>query len=324
MTESSAQARRRRSRRRTSADECARIVPWPNMPRSVIRDRRPDTVVVQNYVLPALEGPVFDAVRETGARLVIVVHDHRLHTWKAGTRAGFAKRLQSADVVVAHTNFVAEGVRAHAGRADVRVIPLPVQVGMLRRGTRTRRSRIPVRCWPATSECCGAPTRVPTRSGRSRSTASTAGRSWRWAPARRSSYPESNRSTATSTPRASLRLLAEMDAIVLPYRFATQSGVTVLGQALGAVPIASAVGGLPEQIEDGVDGLLVHPTRRSTPGWPRSSVSATSHSASLLPRPVPMRCGPGMARSSMRSWSSPRDQHHPRGARRTQRIGSNG
>ncbi|MDP1819641.1 MAG: glycosyltransferase [Acidimicrobiales bacterium] len=44
---------------------------------------------------------------------------------------------------------------------------------------------------------------------------------------------------------------------LLPYRFASQSGVIVLAQALGSVPIATRVGGLPEQIEDGVTGLLL-------------------------------------------------------------------
>jgi glycosyltransferase involved in cell wall biosynthesis len=35
--------------------------------------------------------------------------------------------------------------------------------------------------------------------------------------------------------------------------------VVVLAQALGSVPVATRVGGLPEQIDDGVDGVLVAP-----------------------------------------------------------------
>ena len=76
-----------------------------------IRDHTPEVVVVQNYVAPVLEGPVFAAARDVGARVVIVVHDHRLHTAKAGTRSGLRRVLRRADVVVTHTEFVARGVR---------------------------------------------------------------------------------------------------------------------------------------------------------------------------------------------------------------------
>ncbi|MBV9663594.1 MAG: hypothetical protein JOZ37_06480 [Actinobacteria bacterium] len=40
---------------------------------------------------------------------------------------------------------------------------------------------------------------------------------------------------------------------------ASQSGAVVLGQVLGSVPVASAVGGIPEQIEHGRTGLLLPP-----------------------------------------------------------------
>ena len=46
-------------------------------------------------------------------------------------------------------------------------------------------------------------------------------------------------------------------AAVLPYRFATQSAAVLFAQKLGVVPVASAVGGIAEQIHDGVDGLLL-------------------------------------------------------------------
>jgi glycosyltransferase involved in cell wall biosynthesis len=47
------------------------------------------------------------------------------------------------------------------------------------------------------------------------------------------------------------------DATLVPYRIATQSGVVVLAQTLGSVPVATRVGGLPEQIDDRVDGVLL-------------------------------------------------------------------
>ena len=96
-----------------------------------IREHRPSVVVIQNFVLPVLERGVITAARGTGACLVQVVHDHRLHTYRAGSWVGMAPRLRSADVVIAHTEHVARGVRSFAGRDDVVVTPLPVPVGML-------------------------------------------------------------------------------------------------------------------------------------------------------------------------------------------------
>ncbi len=46
----------------------------------------------------------------------------------------------------------------------------------------------------------------------------------------------------------------QSDVTLLPYRFATQSGAVVLAQALGSLPVATAAGGIPEQIDDGVTG----------------------------------------------------------------------
>ena len=57
--------------------------------------------------------------------------------------------------------------------------------------------------------------------------------------------------------RRARRLVGATDATIVPYRFATQSAVVVLAHLLASPPVASAVGGVPEQIDDGVDGLLV-------------------------------------------------------------------
>jgi glycosyltransferase involved in cell wall biosynthesis len=49
------------------------------------------------------------------------------------------------------------------------------------------------------------------------------------------------------------------DLVVQPYRSATQSGIAQIAFAFGKPVIATRVGGLPEQIADGVTGLLVPP-----------------------------------------------------------------
>lgn len=53
------------------------------------------------------------------------------------------------------------------------------------------------------------------------------------------------------------RLHAEATVVACPYRDASQSGVILTAYAFGTPVIASAVGGLPEYVEDGTNGLLV-------------------------------------------------------------------
>ncbi len=56
-----------------------------------------------------------------------------------------------------------------------------------------------------------------------------------------------------------VQLVKESDAVVLPYLAASQSGVASLALAAGLPIVASRVGGLPEQVRDGVNGLLFEP-----------------------------------------------------------------
>ena len=51
-------------------------------------------------------------------------------------------------------------------------------------------------------------------------------------------------------------LLATAGALVLPYREASQSGVVSLAHAVGVPVVATPVGGLAEQVTDGVDGAV--------------------------------------------------------------------
>lgn len=52
------------------------------------------------------------------------------------------------------------------------------------------------------------------------------------------------------------RLLSVADVLVLPYKAASQSGVISMGLACGIPMIGSDVGGIPEQIRDGFNGLI--------------------------------------------------------------------
>ena len=59
--------------------------------------------------------------------------------------------------------------------------------------------------------------------------------------------------------REAARLFEAAEVVVLPYREATQSGVVLSAFAFGTPVIASRVGGIPEYVRDGIDGLLVSP-----------------------------------------------------------------
>lgn len=56
-----------------------------------------------------------------------------------------------------------------------------------------------------------------------------------------------------------VKLLGEADLVVAPYRTATQSGVVEMAFGAGVPVVATRVGGLSEQVDHRVDGLLVEP-----------------------------------------------------------------
>ena len=221
-----------------------------------IVDWRPDIVVIQNFVIPPLERPVWRAAVRAGSQLVYVVHDHRLHSPLAGTRAGLRGALQAADEVWTHSQFVGRGVQNYSGRST-RVVPLPVPPALVRapvelRSTVDGAARKAVhfgvlkRGYKGTAQVVDlARAGVP---------------GWRFqllgvgAPASEPGIETIPRFLQASELVAAV---SAADAVLLPYRKATQSASVVLAQALGVIPVASAVGGIPEQIRDGVDGVLM-------------------------------------------------------------------
>ncbi|HSN57373.1 MAG TPA: glycosyltransferase family 4 protein [Candidatus Sulfomarinibacteraceae bacterium] len=54
-------------------------------------------------------------------------------------------------------------------------------------------------------------------------------------------------------------LLAAADLVVLPYRRGSQSAVAPMALAAGVPVLTTAVGGVPEVVQDGVNGLIVPP-----------------------------------------------------------------
>ncbi|MGI8684753.1 MAG: glycosyltransferase [Acidimicrobiales bacterium] len=235
--------------------------------QELIAEERPDTVVIQNWVIPVIERMVHEAARRIGAKVVMVVHDHRLHSPVAGIRAGLRDLLQKADTVVTHSRFVQEAVQGYAGRTST-VVPLPVQVAMVSK---------PRPAQPILTEegLLGVHFGILKRSYKGTGVvvdlAADPPTGWTFAVVGTGAPPV--RPGLASIDRfleagELCSLVAQSAASLLPYRFATQSGAVVLAQACGSIPVATAVGGIPEQIEDGETGRLL-PAGSGVAEWRR-------------------------------------------------------
>lgn len=222
-----------------------------------VRQQRPSTVIIQNYVIPPLERAVVIAAREVGSRLVVVVHDHRLHSVFAGTSVGLRRELAAADVVLAHSRFVAERLPVASG-TDLRVLPLPVPPEF--RSTGGEKSVIDI----DSSELLGLHFGVLKRRYKGTEVVEQLARErvtgWRFAVVGVRAPTGVDGLAAVPRFVTSDELVATVDAsdaVLLPYTHASQSAAVTLAQSRGTVPVASDVGGLGEQIEHGESGLLV-------------------------------------------------------------------
>jgi glycosyltransferase involved in cell wall biosynthesis len=225
-----------------------------------IRSWDPDVLYVQNYWVPALERSVLLEANRRGIRTVLAMHNAAPHSRLAGSRIGLSALVASADELVVHSRFVAGRVAAGFGRSSTLIeLPLPLDLldaapivvpelaelatpralsfGVVRRrykGTVLAAqvaSRLPVP-WEVVIAGAGA------------------------------SAPSGSPVVVVDRFLApgELRWIVEHSTVsLLPYRTASQSAAVVLAQALGAPPITTAVGGIPEQVEHGRTGLLLPP-----------------------------------------------------------------
>jgi glycosyltransferase involved in cell wall biosynthesis len=217
-----------------------------------IRRRRPETVVVQNYWAPLAEVALLRVAHRAGAGVVLAVHNHVPHGPGTGLRTGLNRLLREADTWVAHSRFVAE--RLPPGGRPVHVLPLPNLLGL---------ADAVAPATPATPPRLlhfGVLTRGYKGAGLVRRLAREgAGRWGLRLVGVGAGPPEDGLSTRDEFVPLD-ELVAEVtaaSAVLLPYQAATQSAAVRMAQSLGRAPVASAVGGIPEQITAGHDGLLV-------------------------------------------------------------------
>lgn len=222
-----------------------------------IRELQPRVVVIQNHTIPPLEVAVDRAARRVGAAVVRIVHDHVLHSRSSGSQLGLRRAISRADVIVAHSQFVATEVKSASGR-EVRVLPLPLYLGITadmhdlpaelkHSGPLALQFGVVKRAYKGTDIVLEL-----ARKGLN---------PWNFAVIG-SGAPASDGIVSIDRYLRSSELAAAIslsDVSLFPYRKATQSGGVLLAQMLGSVPIATAVGGLPEQIRDGVTGRLLAP-----------------------------------------------------------------
>jgi glycosyltransferase involved in cell wall biosynthesis len=221
-------------------------------------------VVLHGSVVPQVEAWILRVARTAGARSVLVAHEPALARGLPGGEHALAALVRKADVVVAHSRFVASALEVRSGRRDFLLLPLPLPLGLVDRSGR------PVRAGRSVLKPSDLPTALHFghlhRGYKGTDTildlAAAAGGvpGWRLAAVGKGApspvpglvsvtrFLEADELTAT---------VAGSGATLLPYRRASQSAAVLLAQALGSVVLASAVGAIPEQVEDGVSGILL-------------------------------------------------------------------
>ena len=220
-----------------------------------IRSWRPDVVIIQNYVIPAMEDRVHRAAASVGAHVVFVVHDHRHHEWREGSHLGLEGQIRRADEVVVHSAAVGEGVTSR----PTRVLPHPVYLGLAGADGPS-----PIRA-PEGDERLALHFGVLNRAYKgvdttiALATEGVDGWAFAFAGVGAPACAGAQSVDRYLEPGELVAAVRTADAVLLPYRSATQSGAVTLAQMLGAVPIASAVGGVSERSGHGVTGLLVPP-----------------------------------------------------------------
>jgi glycosyltransferase involved in cell wall biosynthesis len=218
----------------------------------------PSIIVLHGTVVPIVELSVVRAAQRRNVSVIFVAHEADPPHNVPGARNALARLICRADVVITHSSFVADQIRASTGRHDLTLLPLPLPVGLISAGlgaiSVVEQSPVPL------ALLFGNLHRTYKGASTVEDLAATGVEGWRFALVGKGApallpgaitvgrFLERGELVATVSSSA---------ATLLPYSRAAQSAAVVLAQAAGSVVVATSVGGIPEQVEDRVTGRLL-------------------------------------------------------------------
>ncbi|MGA2804853.1 MAG: glycosyltransferase [Acidimicrobiales bacterium] len=226
--------------------------------RRIARELDPRVVVLNGTVLPQVELGLLRASQRRNSTVIFVAHEPAPPHNVPGSHRALARLIRAADVVITHTAFVADNVSALTGRHDLKILPLPIPVGLIAGGL----GAVPVVELSAVPLALmfGNLHRTYKGSTMVEEVAVRGVDGWRFALVGKGAPVLLPGATTVSRFLESGELVATVSssaATLLPYTRASQSAAVVLAQAVGSVVVATSVGGIPEQVENRVTGRLL-------------------------------------------------------------------
>ncbi|MEK7059660.1 MAG: glycosyltransferase, partial [Patescibacteria group bacterium] len=233
------------------------------------RLREYDQVVLVWWV-PTIQGPVYlnmlKAMGRQGPTVTVICHNVLAHQPRRGDRALTRALLDRVDRIITHTDEQAEVARSLAPGVDVRTTGLPLILQGKAPVPSTRKSLSHqlvffgfVRPYKGLDVLLRAMAAAPSVK------LVVAGEFWGGVEPYQEIIEELGLGSRVTidegyVPSEAISgLLSHADALVLPYRNGTASWNVALAHAHGIPVIATSVGSLSTQVDDGVDGLLCQP-----------------------------------------------------------------
>ena len=246
----------------------ARTLVLPFTVRRLVRDLKARNVGAIVTVMPHVWGLALQrAAHKAGIRTLLIVHDADPHP---GERRPLLDRMvgqeiRGSDRIVTFSNHVADRLKARGDVPEDRIARLyhPIfRFGATAAAARHAPFRLLFfgRILPYKGVGMLLEAFARLRAEGADVMLTVVGRGRIDAPAGLLTQPGLTIKTGWVAPDAIGGILAEADAIALPYLEASQSGVVAAAYGAGLPVVATSVGGLAEQVFDGVTGVLARGT----------------------------------------------------------------